>query len=198
MGTDVGIGCKCGAVTAVARHVAPASSNFVICGCKFCRGYAHYLGHADDVLDAHGGTEIFQISPRCLEIIGGRENIACLRMTEKGALRWYASCCNTPLANTAPSAALPLMGLTGMCIDPDLRPVFGRLRARINSDPGAPDTGRMRSAFMLFRYACMMVMWRLRGDYKHSPLFDVDSGAPVLAPRVLTSPERKDALSRAL
>ena len=39
--------------------------------------------------------------PKFMTMTQGADRLTFLRMTEKGPLRWYASCCNTPIGNTA-------------------------------------------------------------------------------------------------
>ena len=62
---------------------------------------------APEVLDADGGSHIFQMDPKDFEISTGLDQIVCARVTEKGPLRWYSSCCNTPLGNSFPSGKKP-------------------------------------------------------------------------------------------
>ncbi len=52
------------------------------------------------VLDERGGSQIIQVPPKNLTFTQGREVLASMRLTEKGLLRWYAGCCNTPIGNT--------------------------------------------------------------------------------------------------
>jgi sRNA-binding protein len=82
----------------------------VVCYCDDCQAFAHALGCADRVLDANGATEIFQISPARVEFSAGRERLACLRL-RRAALRWYTSCCRTPVGNTLASRQVPFVGL---------------------------------------------------------------------------------------
>ncbi len=51
----------------------------------------------------------------------------------KGLMRWYASCCNTPIGNTMATSAMPFIGLIHACIDAPtgaLGPIRGRAFAR--------------------------------------------------------------------
>src|SRR5262245_25612243 len=100
MPDDLAIRCDCGAVRGVARGVSGERGNRVVCYCDDCQSFAHVLERSEDTLDAHGGTEIFQMSPAQLEFTAGADRLACLRLTPKGLLRWYASCCRTPIGNT--------------------------------------------------------------------------------------------------
>ena len=60
--TELALRCRCGTVRGVARDVAPSTVNHCFCYCDDCQAFAHFLGRADDVLDAYGGTEITQMS----------------------------------------------------------------------------------------------------------------------------------------
>ena len=92
MSTRVDLRCQCGAVRGLANTVAPDTGMHVVCMCDDCQAFAHFL-ERDDVLDASGGTAIFQLRPAQLEITAGREHLRCMRLSEKGLLRWYAGCC---------------------------------------------------------------------------------------------------------
>src|SRR5690349_22143392 len=90
--------CECGKIKGVLND--PRSANHVVCYCNDCQAFAHVLGKAEQVLDQHGGSEIFQVLPKNLTFTQGIESLASLRLTDKGLIRWYASCCRTPIGNT--------------------------------------------------------------------------------------------------
>lgn len=106
---DVPLKCACGAVRGIAGNVSPGSGMRVVCYCEDCQRFAHYLGR-EDILDAHGGTEVFQMPPADVKITHGAEQIRCIRLTSKGLHRWYTACCRTPIGNTL-SAAGPFVGV---------------------------------------------------------------------------------------
>src|SRR5690554_6746798 len=99
------IRCSCGAVKGTLRR--PGAAGHAICYCNDCQAFARFLGKSVEVLDAQGGTEIIQIQPGQLNFSRGTEQLACMRLTDKGLLRWYTRCCNTPLGNTSPNRKLP-------------------------------------------------------------------------------------------
>jgi len=78
-----------------------AIQNRCVCYCRDCQAFAHFLGKVDAILDERGGSEIIQVLPRNLTFTQGIELLACMRLTEKGLLRWYAACCNTPIGKHA-------------------------------------------------------------------------------------------------
>jgi Family of unknown function (DUF6151) len=59
---DVPLRCRCGRVCGIANDVAPSVGFRLICYCKDCQAFARFLERSD-VLDAAGGTDIFQMPP---------------------------------------------------------------------------------------------------------------------------------------
>ena len=92
-------GCDCGQIRGVIREVSPATINHVICYCGSCQEYAAVLNHAH-ILDAQGGTRVIQVAPSRFEVTHGLDQLASSRLVWKkgGAMRWYATCCHTPIA----------------------------------------------------------------------------------------------------
>jgi Family of unknown function (DUF6151) len=107
-----------------------------------------------DVLDAAGGTDIFQMPAGRVKITTGVDAVRCLRLSDKAKiLRWYADCCRTPIANTAAGPRFPVVALIhherdGRCRGEMLGPPLCRICER-----SAPDRCRRmrrrchRSAF---------------------------------------------------
>ena len=92
MPMDVPLKCNCGTVRGVAREVSESNGNRLVCYCDDCQYFAHFLGRAEDILDPHGGSDIFQMAPARIEIIEGESAIACVRLTPGGLMRWYSDC----------------------------------------------------------------------------------------------------------
>lgn len=164
------------------------------------------LGRPAEILDAHQGTEVFQMSPRLLAFTRGRDHVACMQLTKGGALRWYARCCRTPIAHTLASPRIPFVAINHLCIDWAAAPIprselIGPVRARINGDfkgrspesraleAGVPDGQASRWALvsMLAHYVPLFCWWLLRGDARHSPLWD-DESKPIAPPERIHSP----------
>ena len=174
-------------------------ANRVVCYCDDCQSFAHFLGRPDEILDAHGGTDIFQITPARVAITEGAARLSCIRLTPKGLLRWYADCCGTPIGNTLPSHHVPFVGLIHSCIAPatngtSLDVTLGPVRARVHARFAKGDlTGLAVHARapvpMLVRLAGMLLIARLHGDHKPSPFFDPQTNEPIATPRVLKEDE---------
>lgn len=196
---DLALRCRCGTVQGVARGITPSAGNHGVCYCDDCQAFAHFLGRAEDVLDASGGTDIFQMSPANLVFTAGVERLACIRLTSKGLLRWYAGCCNTPIGNTLPTGQIPFISLIRPFIAPPgdacASVALGPVRARVferfaTGDRSVIPTGGPPLWRVLLRVLRLMLTWRLRGDHRRSPLFDATTGLPITAPRVLSASER--------
>lgn len=168
-----------------------APVNRGICYCKDCQAFACFLGGAERILDARGGTDIVQTSPRAVRITSGREHLACLRLTADGLLRWYAACCNTPLGNTPPSYRLSFVGLIHCCLGDPARSLdasFGpsSMRVHTGSAWGEPKPRTRGVALAIARLGGAMLRARLSGAYRDTPFFDPD-GVPIAAPNVLSA-----------
>lgn len=201
MPTDLDLGCTCGKVRGIARGVSPRSVNHCVCYCRDCQSFAHFLGRAADVLDAHGGTDIFQMSPASLEITTGLESIACMRLTPKGLLRWYAGCCRTPIGNSLPSSGVPFVGMIRTFVrepaDTALGPVRGHGYPKSASgDRSTLPQGGAPTVLLIARMMTLLLRWRLRGHHRRSPFFHADTGRPIVEPRVLRAEEREELRRR--
>jgi uncharacterized protein DUF6151 len=197
---DIPLRCRCGAVRGVARAAVPSKINHCFCYCDDCQAFAHHLGRADDVLDAHGGTEISQMSPANVTFTAGADKIAAIRLTQKGLVRWYASCCNTPIGNTMAASGVPFIGVVHAFIaapSAALGPIRGRGFAKSAKGGAAavPKDG-LPDLVMVARMVGKLLRWRLRGDHKRWALFDASTGKPLVEPRVLDAAEREDLRRR--
>lgn len=196
---DLRIQCSCNTVQGVLTNVTPNNGNHCVCYCDDCQSFAHYLGGADAILDEHGGTRIFQVSPDRVAFTRGIEHVACMRLKPNGLLRWYADCCNTPIANTPASKALPIVGVVHRCFGqtkdgkaaesvtgPVRAGVFGRYAKGDRSTFNAHDRAPLST---IVRVLGMIVKARLRGDLKRSPFLDPATLAPRTVPQVLSADE---------
>lgn len=187
--TDLELSCRCGGLRGVLRGAPDCLASRVICYCSDCRAFAEHLDRAD-VLDAQGGTDICQLPAARLEFTSGREHLACLRLTDRGPLRWYAACCGTPVANTPPSAQAPFAGVLRAALRAEeaaLRPVDHRIMtAEARGPVEGPSQHPAFPRALIARLLSRILLWRLRGDHRRTPFFDPDTGAPVAAPLVAT------------
>lgn len=201
MPTDLPLRCACGALRGTLLGVAPERGNHLVCYCDDCQSFAHFLGEAGAILDAHGGTDIFQTSPGRLRIEEGNENLACVRLRPGGLVRWYAACCRTPIGNTLASRQVPFVGLIHSCAGGFRDAAVGPVRAGVNArfakgDRSQLDAHDKAPASLLFRFARILLAARLRGEHARTPFFDAQTGELSVAPRVLTTEELREVEAR--
>lgn len=204
MPADLPLRCRCGALRGVALGVTPGSGNHVVCTCEDCQAYLHFLGRAD-VLDVRGGTRIFQLTPAQLRITEGADRLACVRLTEKGVLRWYAECCRTPVANSSSRARLPFAGILHTILDPALDartrdaalgPVLATVFPHLAIGGLLPGESARPPARLILRSIALIARAALRGAHRPSPFFDPGTGRPVVTPKLLTESERAEVYAR--
>ncbi|MFZ2237575.1 MAG: DUF6151 family protein, partial [Dokdonella sp.] len=46
----------------------------------------------------------------------GEDELACMSLSPNGMLRWYASCCSTPIGNTPRDRNMPYVGVVSACV----------------------------------------------------------------------------------
>jgi hypothetical protein len=185
--------CRCGTLKGFIDTSNPV--NRAVCYCRDCQAFAHYLGRSSEILDGNGGTDVVQTIPAKVTLT--RENLACIRLTEKGLVRWYAKCCNTPIGNTTANYRVSFVGLIHNCLDvapASLNDSFGPVRmwsfsknAKPKIDKGSP-FGMVPG---ILRILGMVLAARLNGAYKRTPFFFTDTGIPIVTPKILTDSERK-------
>lgn len=178
--------CRCGRVKGVVAE--GADSNHALCYCKDCQAFAHFLGRARDVLDERGGSDIVQVLPKNITFTQGVDALACMRLTPKGLLRWYADCCKTPIGNTLATPKMSFIGLVHSCLENPA--AFGPVNVWVNTqsakgEPKPKQVGMGATAAWFFR---TVLRARFNGDYKRTPFFRAD-GAPIVTPRVLSADE---------
>ena len=184
--TTISLKCQCGQVTGQATNITPSSGTRVVCCCSDCQAFTTFLEREAETLDEFGGTEVFQMSQSQLSIQQGHDKLQSMRLTKKGLLRWYTSCCNTPVGNTM-NAKMPFVGVIHTFIDePNRDSVLGPVRAFVQTQHarGVPDYPKHAPKFPLgitARIIRKMIVWKLQGKQKPSVFFD-DEGRPVVKP----------------
>lgn len=166
--------------------------------CVDCQTYAHFLGRAAEILDAHGGTDVFQLAPGQLELRQGADRLRCVRLSPKGAMRWYTECCKTPVGNTAPSPSVPFVGVPHLFMDHggspggrerDLGPVRYWVQGRDGHGRLPPGTHPRFPPRLLVRTAYLLLRAKLTGLSRPTPFWDA-RGRPTVEPLVLSREER--------
>jgi hypothetical protein len=191
------IRCRCGQVRGLLKATSP--SNRCICYCTDCQAFVRHL-RAPDVLDSRGGTDIIQVPSSNLVFTQGAENLACLRLTDKGMLRWYSRCCQTPIGNTPADWRIAFVGLIHTCLSNEnqsLETSFGpvSMHVGVKSAIGAvkPTASGLFSG--LAKAVAIIVRGRFGGAYRASPFFNPQTGIPVANPNILSASELNAAKS---
>jgi hypothetical protein len=183
------IQCKCGAVKGQLENIG--TSNRLICYCTDCRAFAHFLGTAPFVLDEQGGTEIVQVAQQCLRFCQGEDLLSAIRLSENGMLRWYATCCGTPIGNTMANRKTSFIGLIHSCLDrQQMDKDFGEKVAALNTETALGQAKPKQRGLLgvLVRFIWIVLTNRVSGRYNNSPLFN-SSGLPRTAPKILETEE---------
>jgi len=189
------IQCRCGQLQG---ELSAGNTMRFVCYCRDCQAFAHALGHPAQVLDARGGTDIIATVQQNLHFTQGAQSLACLSLSGRGIYRWYASCCNTPICNTARDPRLSYVALVHTCLGDSpaaLDADFGAQRVPVNGPrlKGKRGYSTPRAMLSLARLMGAVVGARLSGRWKHTPLFAAGATGPVAAPRILDAEERRQA-----
>ncbi len=185
------VSCRCGAFKA--QITGTGVSSRVICYCRDCQAFARFLGNQATQLDQAGGSDIVQVAHHRLQIQQGAEQLAILRLSPQGLLRWYTRCCQTALGNTLADARGCFIGLLHSSLD----------ASRLHSDFGAPIAALATHSATLSpaprQYGLPKVLWnfaklvlhsRASGAYTRSDLFN-PATTGLVVPRVLSLAERQ-------
>jgi hypothetical protein len=187
MSQDLSIKCKCGQVRGVAKNLSVKTVSRVTCYCKSCQNYARILGATGDTLNQYGGTEVIFTSPSNIEFSHGSKYIECMKLTEKGPLRWYTGCCNSPIGNTLQTSKIPFISLVVSFIDQTnmsvpLTKMVGPVLAKINVPSDArcnvATSSILTQLRMLLRHSLIIINFLIAGYSKNSPFFCSETGSP--------------------
>ncbi len=193
MPSDLSFACDCGTVTGTMR-VTSGEGDHVVCHCTDCQNLTHHLGHAERLLDAHGGTALYQTRCARMRLDTGREQLACLHLTDAPTLRWYAACCRTPLFNTFKNGKLPFITILTATCDPAAREqVFGPPRGHLFTQDAIGDASqlpKMGTPTLMRRFFVRAIKDIVSGDRRRSALFDAKTLEPIATPHRLNGEER--------
>jgi hypothetical protein len=185
--------CQCGTLRGYVSR--PETAKRGVCYCKDCQAFAHFLERPGDVLNELGGTEIVATLPKHVHFTRGVETLVCMSLSDRGLLRWYAGCCNTPIGNTPRDFKASYVGLIHSCLAkraPSLEDSFGPVRMvlQTGSAKGRVKSTPMSNFVTVLTIIRSVIATRISGNYKRNPFFVEYSGTPIKQPRVLTKAER--------
>ncbi|SFT61470.1 DUF6151 family protein [Sedimentitalea nanhaiensis] len=182
---SVAFSCTCGEVRGRISPATAQSGTHLICHCRDCRAAERFLEQPEAGTE---GVELFQTTPDTIHLQAGVDRLAVLRLSPKGPLRWYASCCNTPLFNTLSRPGIPFVtAMVARISDPaPLGPVVAH---SFVPQAGGPPKHRGGTT-MVWRFFTRLGAARLSGRWRQTPFFDLKSGEPTAPVRLLTKQER--------
>ncbi len=177
--------CSCGELTG---HVTPRGlklGTHTECFCHDCRAAQLYFGQPDP---APGPVDILQTTPEDIVFDTGSKRLGAMKLSADGMLRWYATCCNAPLATTPNSARVPFVGFIARRLsDPSaLGPVT--TRGFMSGPDGKQHHEKLRYA--AFGFLNRVIRSWVSGTWKSSPFFDASGKSPVVSPTILSNEER--------
>ena len=200
MATDLHYSCRCGTVRGVLRDAGPRKGDRYVCHCHDCRDIVRLCGREADMLEHAGGVSLYQTRIGLFTLDAGADRLACVHMTDKPLLRWYTTCCETPLFHTMHSGRFPFVTVLDRNCDAESReavlgPSKGHVFPESATEPLDDNIPRASFARGLRRFLRRLLQDYLTGDHRRSPLFKRGSRRPIATPRRL-SVEEEQALGR--
>ncbi|MFT7595726.1 MAG: hypothetical protein ACI8R4_003057 [Paracoccaceae bacterium] len=176
--------CACGKLDGHFTPEAATSGAHVACYCSDCRAAQLYMDQPDP---APGPVDLFQTTPDALTL-QGQEHLGLYRLSPRGTMRWYATCCNTPLFNTATTAKVPFVGIqVARLTTPErIGPVIAQAFA---PKPGGKTTHKGLGRVIL-KMLPQVLGTRISGRWRQTPFFDVETGKPVATAKIPSKEER--------
>lgn len=181
--------CRCGAVRLDVAVPGARARTHLVCYCSDCQTAARLHDGGADILTAAGGTHVWQTTPDRIVTITRGERLEILRLTPRGAFRWHARCCGTPMINTLPTLALPFAGIVLRQSElPDAVSVLGPVTCHYSTvgaraGAGAP-TGDSNVARAILQVGWRMLRALTLSKARRDPLRRGD-GRPVAPVRVV-------------
>lgn len=190
------IQCECGQFRASINNFPNETPGRLGCYCDDCQSYLIHLNRTD-LLDKSGCTEVVPVYPDNLKFKEGQKHLKCIQLAEKGTYRWFAGCCNSPIANT--KAAMPWVGLfahTFVQKNPEfLEKTFGPIKSRILGKFAKGEVASNTASKMNFLAFKTVFPFILKGKifkrHRNSPFFESDGLEPISKPHVMNSMERE-------
>lgn len=195
------IQCECGQVKAHLKNFPAQTVGRLVCYCDDCQSYLHHL-KKQDILDTNGGTEIFPIYPSNFQFTQGQDLVRGIRLSPQGMYRWYASCCQTPIANT--QAKLPWIGMLSTMFPYKteaerthaLGPVKSRVMGQFALGQPPSNTAKKFGAKDFFSVVPFILKGFIFGKNQNHPFFKLPKYEPKADAYTLTLDERTQILNK--
>ncbi|WJY20154.1 DUF6151 family protein [Fontisubflavum oceani] len=174
---DLRFSCRCGTLNGHVTHASPRGGNHIVCHCADC---VRTLVHFGIEANQQDGVDLFQTTPDHIKIDSGKEHLALLTLSPKGAYRWYAKCCDTPFFNSPNTPRFAFATVLTRNID---RPeALGRVIGHTflpTADGKTRHKNITRPVISLMIKAGAAL---ISGRWRDTPFFDPETREPVAAP----------------
>lgn len=137
---------------------------------------------------APGPVNLFVTTQDTLTVTKGAQHLGLFRLSPRGTMRWYATCCNTPLFNTATTPKLPFLSIRVATMPTPER--VGPVIAKVNIPKPGGKSGQEGMARSIWKLLPRILAVRLSGRWRQTPLFNVETGDPVAETKIPTKEER--------
>ncbi|THJ36048.1 hypothetical protein E8K88_01890 [Lampropedia aestuarii] len=199
--TSLSMQCTCGAFKA--RLERPRNALRVVCYCRDCQSYSHYLTtYAPLKLDQHGGTEVIALAPEHLKLEQGAEQLRCISLSAQGTYRWYTHCCGSAIAVTPRQARLAHVSIAASALRDagvDVEAAFGPLQVvanRASAHGNALPRPTKQSLFILL-YGMGLLLQRSTGRWRENALLQPGTWQPIVPVHVIERTQRQRLLALA-
>jgi hypothetical protein len=194
--TTLPIQCTCGSVRGELHAVSPATVQNLVCHCADCRTFVRHLDRAGDLLTEHGGTAVVHSTPARMHLTAGIEHVGLVRLSPKGLLRFYTTCCNTPLAAMLDDPRQAFVSIARCILPADADEHLG-VAVRVRGRSAIGDRSKLNAAhnvplWLLVRIGWRLARQRIRGQARPSP-FHAPDGSCIVQATVLTKEQREAA-----
>ena len=171
----------------VLTDISPSAGTHAQCHCDDCRRAVIWLGNADPGPD---GVSYFQTTPDRVAFTKGQDSLAVFTWKSKKLLRWYASCCNTPLFNTlsTPKTAFASLFVSSAADQSPFGPIKGH--AFVTKPNGK--RGHIGLAGFIWGMLKRTTRARLTGSWRNTPFFNADE-LPAASVQTLDHEDRAKA-----
>lgn len=201
MANDLSFQCSCGEVAGKLRDIdtLAGAGDHLVCHCSDCLAFVRFC-NPDRVSAVADGVQLFMTRVSRMTITFGKENLACVHLTDKPMLRWYSECCRTPLFHTVHSGWYPFVTTHVAILDPDCRvAAIGEPRGHTFVG-GVPAALRNFREVSRFRIMARFIVWMwkdlLSGDFRRAELFEPVTLKPIVEPRRLSPAERAELVGQ--
>jgi len=188
------LACRCGLV----QGQVDGSHTYgrAVCYCTDCQAFARFLGRPQEILNRQGGSDIVATHPQHVQFTQGFDHVACMSLSPRGLLRWYAACCQTAIGNTPRDPGMAYVGLLTDCLsatDNEIDTTFGRATVAIKTESahGEVKATPVATFFAVLKIMGNVALARLGGSYRRNPFFVSGTAQPVKPLKVLNKAERQ-------